>query len=69
MFRRLSASLPKDPVIPADLKELGYFINDNDQVRMIQKPDQKYLYRINRNERFNDVYKEAVNSMPTVFEI
>lgn len=63
MFRRLPQSLPKDIQVPADLEQLGYFINENDQMRMIQKPDQKYVFRINRNDRVNDVYKEAVNGM------
>jgi hypothetical protein len=62
MFRRLSHTLPKDPIIPTDLASLGYFINDRDQIRMIQNPEQKFQYLINKNDRVNDLYKEAMNS-------
>ena len=62
MFRRLPSSLPKDSTFPADLTALGYFINDDDQIRMIEKPDEKFLYTINRNERVNEMHKEAMNS-------
>lgn len=62
MFRRLPNSLPKDFTFPADLDQLGYFVNENDQIRQKANPDQKYQYRINRNDRVNDVYKEAMNS-------
>jgi len=62
MFRRLPNQLPKDITFPTDLEALGYFVNDNDQIRQIAHPDQKYQYKINRNDRVNDVYKEAMNS-------
>lgn len=62
MFRRLPNKLPPDPSFPADLAKLGYFINDKDQIRQIANPDQKYQYKINRNDRVNDVYREAMNS-------
>lgn len=61
MFRRLSNSLPKDPVIPADLTALGYFLNENDEIRQTKHPDQKYQYQVNRNERVNEIHKEAMN--------
>lgn len=61
MFRRLPHTLPKDPTFPTDIKLLGYFINEHDQVRQIKNPDQKYQFGVNRNDRFNDVYKEAMN--------
>lgn len=61
MFRRLSTNLPKDPIIEADLDKLGYFINENDQMRQKANPDVKYQYKINRDERINDMHKEAMN--------
>ena len=61
MFRRLSTNLPKDPIIEADLDKLGYFVNGNDQMRQKANPDVKYQYKINRNERINDMHKEAMN--------
>lgn len=61
MFRRLPHSLPADPVFNADLEHLGFFVNENDQIRMIKNPTQKYQYQINRNDRVNQVYKAANN--------
>jgi hypothetical protein len=61
MFRRLSSSLPKDPSFPANLNELGYFVNEHSQIRMIEKPDEKFVYAINKNERVNEMHKEAMN--------
>ncbi|KAI1947238.1 hypothetical protein LOZ12_000791 [Ophidiomyces ophidiicola] len=62
MFVFPKESLPKDPVFPADLKELGYFINEDDQIRMIVDPEQKFLFRINTNDRYNEVQREAMNT-------
>ncbi|EXJ92498.1 hypothetical protein A1O3_01050 [Capronia epimyces CBS 606.96] len=62
MFRRLPHTLPADPVFPPDLEKLGFFVNENDQVRMIKNPAQKYQYQINRNDRVNQVYKQANNN-------
>jgi hypothetical protein len=61
MFRRLSDSLPKDPKIPRDLTALGYFLNEDGEIRQIEHPDQKYQYQVNRNERVNEIHKEAMN--------
>lgn len=61
MFRRLPHSLPRDPVFEPDLEKLGFFINDDDQVRMIRNPEQKYQYQVNKNERVNLVYRQACN--------
>lgn len=40
-----------------------YFVNDNDQIKMISNPKQDFLYKINANERYNEMQKEAMNSM------
>jgi len=69
MFRRLPNYLPKDPVFPTDLEGLGYFVNGNDQIRQIANPDQKYQYKVNRNDRVNEVYKEAMNSESCVKDL
>ena len=69
MFRRLPNTLPKDPVFPTNLEDLGYFTTDNDQIRQIKNPEQKYQFAVNRNERVNDVYKEAMNSQLTLHSI
>lgn len=40
----------------------SYFINDDDQIRMIIDPEQRFLYKINANDRYNELQKEAMNS-------
>lgn len=62
MFRRLPHTLPADPVFPTNLAGLGYFLNNEDQIRQIKKPEQKFLYKVNTNERITDVYKGSMNS-------
>ncbi|KAK2766505.1 hypothetical protein FQN53_006722 [Emmonsiellopsis sp. PD_33] len=62
MFVFRKEALPKDPVFPADLKQLGYFINDNDQIKMISNPEEDFLFRINANDRYNEMQKEAMNT-------
>lgn len=61
MFRRLSHTLPPDPTFEPDLEKLGFFINDDDQIRQIKNPSQKYSYNINKNDRINQAYKNANN--------
>lgn len=61
MFRRLPHTLPADPAFPADLESLGFFVNEKDQIRMIKNPTQKYQYQINKNDRVNQVYRQANN--------
>ena len=63
MFRRRPHTLPKDPSFPTDLEQLGYFINEKDQIRQIRNPEQKYQFAVNKIDRINDVYKEAMNGM------
>ncbi|KAG6065892.1 hypothetical protein E4U32_006805 [Claviceps aff. humidiphila group G2b] len=53
MFRRLWTGLPKDVVFPADLKGLGYFVNEEDEIRSIENPDNYFKYFLNRNPRVN----------------
>lgn len=62
MFLRRADRLPPDITFPANLEKLGYFVTDKDQVRQIRDPERKYQYKINRNDRVNDMYKEAMNS-------
>ncbi|PTB64720.1 hypothetical protein BBK36DRAFT_1177226 [Trichoderma citrinoviride] len=51
MFRRLWSGLPEDVTFPSDLKGLGYFINDEDEIRSIEDPDNYFKFFINRNPR------------------
>lgn len=63
MFRRLPHTLPQDPVVPTTLGELGYQVNEHDQIRQTKKPEQKYQFKVNANHRVNDMYKASMNSM------
>ncbi|KAI9373278.1 Arb2 domain-containing protein [Aspergillus egyptiacus] len=59
VFRR--EDLPADPVFPAELDKLGYFVNDKDQIRKISDPEQEFQFKINRNPRWNELQREAMN--------
>ncbi|KAL7621156.1 hypothetical protein AAE478_008473 [Parahypoxylon ruwenzoriense] len=61
MFRRKWAGLPADPDFPIDLKELGYFINEDDEVRSIDNPNYYFKYFLSRNPRWNDRQRYAMN--------
>ncbi|KAI2617134.1 Arb2 domain-containing protein [Hypoxylon sp. NC1633] len=61
MFRRKWSGLPADPQFPVDIKELGYFINEDDEVRSIENPDYYFKFFLNRNERWNDRQRYAMN--------
>ncbi|KAL4906694.1 hypothetical protein BDW74DRAFT_177003 [Aspergillus multicolor] len=61
MFVYRKQDLPADPVFPADLDKLGYFINDKDQIRKISDPTQDFQFKINKNDRWNEVQRDAMN--------
>ncbi|XXH05933.1 hypothetical protein Hte_012376 [Hypoxylon texense] len=61
MFRRLWSGLPADPDFPADLEKLGYFINEDDEIRSIENPNNYFKYFISRNSRWNDRQRFAMN--------
>ncbi|KAL4799763.1 Arb2 domain-containing protein [Aspergillus venezuelensis] len=61
MFVHHRQDLLADAEFPADLEKLGYFINDKDQIRKISDPTQEFQFKINRNDRWNDVQREAMN--------
>ncbi|RGP64621.1 mitochondrial 40s ribosomal mrp2 [Fusarium sporotrichioides] len=54
MFRRHWSGLPKDVSFPKDLAGLGYFVNDQDEVRSLKDPDHYFKFHINKNSRVND---------------
>ncbi|KFY47638.1 hypothetical protein V496_10509, partial [Pseudogymnoascus sp. VKM F-4515 (FW-2607)] len=62
MFRLLPRGLPIDPEYPTDLKQLGYFVNDEDEIRSIENPKYYFKYFINRTERYNERQREAMNT-------
>jgi hypothetical protein len=61
MFRRKPHTLPADPVFEPNLEKLGFFIDEEDRIRSIKNPERKYQYQINRNERWNQVHKGALD--------
>ncbi|EFX02025.1 mitochondrial 40S ribosomal protein mrp2 [Grosmannia clavigera kw1407] len=48
------ASLPEDSSFPEDLEKLGYYVNEDDEIRNIQDPRFYFKYFINRNMYYND---------------
>ncbi|KAK1493027.1 Arb2 domain-containing protein [Colletotrichum tamarilloi] len=54
MFRRRWSGLPKDPVFSSNLKDLGYFVNDQDEIRNIKEPEYYFKYYLTKNGRVND---------------
>ncbi|KAL4926827.1 uncharacterized protein BDV17DRAFT_299410 [Aspergillus undulatus] len=61
MFVYHRQDLPADAEFPAELDKLGYFINDKDQIRKISDPTQEFQFKINRNDRWNEVQRAAMN--------
>lgn len=39
MFRRKWSGLPRDYLFPSNLEDLGYFINEDDEIRSVADPD------------------------------
>ncbi|KAE8373538.1 Arb2 domain-containing protein [Aspergillus bertholletiae] len=61
MFVYRREDLPAEHKFPADLEKLGYFINENDQIRKISDPKKEFQYKINKNSRINEMQREAMN--------
>ncbi|RKF54922.1 putative mitochondrial 40S ribosomal protein MRP2 [Golovinomyces cichoracearum] len=51
MFRLLDSGLPKSPVYPSNLEELGYFVNENDEIRNIENPKAYSQFLLSKNDR------------------
>ncbi|XP_014552667.1 hypothetical protein COCVIDRAFT_109654 [Bipolaris victoriae FI3] len=62
MFRRVENTMKADPSFPADLKQLGFFINDTGHIRMIDAPDKAHTYNATNNERVNELRCEAMHA-------
>ncbi|KAI9670744.1 MAG: hypothetical protein M1817_003854 [Caeruleum heppii] len=62
MFRRVVSVLPPDPHFPANLGELGYKVNERDEIVSVKNPTEGYRFFNNRNERYNEVNREAINT-------
>ncbi|KXJ93811.1 Arb2 domain-domain-containing protein [Microdochium bolleyi] len=61
MFRRTWAGLPADPEFPSDLKGLGYFVNEDDEIRSIENHENYFKFFISRNPRWNERQRYAMN--------
>ncbi|KAL1612106.1 hypothetical protein SLS60_000329 [Paraconiothyrium brasiliense] len=60
MFRRQGATLDADAKYPADLKELGYFVDLNGCIRRIEAPEHFFDFFYTNNDRHNEVRGEAM---------
>ncbi|KAF3912716.1 hypothetical protein ABW21_db0208266 [Orbilia brochopaga] len=62
MFRRVKPLAHNEEVdFPADLKQLGYYVNEHDQLRSINQPEQGFKYHVHKIERVNERRREAVD--------
>ncbi|KAK7552307.1 Arb2 domain-containing protein [Phyllosticta citricarpa] len=61
MYRLAEAGMPQDPHYNADLKELGYFIDANSEIKTIRPPHFYYPYTISNNDRVNDSFRDAMH--------
>ena len=58
MFRRIENTMKADPSFPADLKQLGFFINDTGHIRLIDAPDKPHTYNAtNSYDRHSAIMK------------
>ncbi|KAH5245649.1 hypothetical protein HBI88_001180 [Parastagonospora nodorum] len=60
MFRRKEATMAPDHQYEANLKKLGFFVNDVGQVRMIGAPAKDFVYYSTNDDRVNEVRREAM---------
>ncbi|KAJ2905682.1 hypothetical protein MKZ38_004757 [Zalerion maritima] len=61
MFRRRWSSLPADPIYGDTLEELGYFVNEDDEIRAMENPDTYFKFFISKNTRWNDRQRFHLN--------
>ncbi len=40
-----------------------YYVTENDQIRSMANPDKEFNFFISKNERVNEMQREAMNSM------
>ncbi|KAI5467850.1 Arb2 domain-containing protein [Mariannaea sp. PMI_226] len=61
MFYRRWSGLPRDVEFPPTLDGLGYFVNDQDEIRSIENPDCYFKFFLNKNLRINECQRFAFN--------
>ncbi|KAM7205335.1 Arb2 domain containing protein [Rhypophila sp. PSN 637] len=62
MFRRHWSGLPADPIFGSNLAEIGYFVNDEDEIRSLDDPDSYFKFFLAKNERWNDRQRFCFNA-------
>ncbi|KAH9824532.1 Arb2 domain [Teratosphaeria destructans] len=60
-FVRLDKNLPRDPTYPANLKELGYTLNEKGQIVRTGTDQDFFLFYPTDNDRANETHKEAMH--------
>ncbi|KAJ4286764.1 hypothetical protein N0V90_013016 [Kalmusia sp. IMI 367209] len=60
MFRRQEDALNPDPQYPANLKELGYFVDNDGIIRNIGAPEHTFDFFYTNSDRHNEVRGEAM---------
>ncbi|KAK3987449.1 Arb2 domain-containing protein [Cladorrhinum sp. PSN332] len=67
MFRRRWSGLPADPIFATNLAELGYFVNEVDEIRSRDNSDNYFKFFLTKNERWNErqrfCFNEAVSKV------
>ena len=63
MFRRLPASLPRDHEIPGTLRELGYFVNDDHQLRSVSNPEEPWAFKVSKSGRYNEMRRTVFHNI------
>ncbi|KAM5358332.1 hypothetical protein ACJZ2D_015373 [Fusarium nematophilum] len=61
MFRRKWSGLPEDASFASDLAGLGYFVNDEDEIRSIENPDCYFKFFTSKNLRVNERQRFCFN--------
>ncbi|KAK4219051.1 Arb2 domain-containing protein [Rhypophila decipiens] len=62
MFRRDWSGLPADPIFGSNLAEIGYFVNDEDEIRSLDDPDSYFNFFLTKNERWNERQRFCFNA-------
>ena len=63
MFRRLWGSLPPDEEVPQSLDGLGFFRNEESQLRSKANPQEFWTFRVTSNPRYNEMRRAVLNSL------
>ncbi|KAF2803029.1 uncharacterized protein BDZ99DRAFT_454313 [Mytilinidion resinicola] len=61
MFRLREGGVEPDPVYPANLKELGYFVTDEGFIKLIEDPRLNFNFYHTTDPRHNEVHREAMH--------